>query len=251
MLKTRVIPTLLLRDGGLVKTTGFKDAKYVGDPINAIKIFNDKEVDELILLDITATTAGKGPAFATIADIAGECFMPVAYGGGITSVDQIRRIFGIGVEKVVINSAAIADPNLIAAAAKDFGSQAVVVSIDVKRNLFGRHEVRSHAGTRGTKLDLLDWVRTVQDLGAGEVMLTSIERDGSMRGYDLELIRKVSGAVGIPLIAAGGAGKAADFGEAVAHGADAVAAGAMFVFHGPHRAVLITYPSRAELKAVI
>ena len=250
MLKTRVIPSLLLRDGGLVKTTGFRDPKYVGDPINAIRIFNDKEVDELILLDITATTASKGPAFNTIADIAGECFMPVAYGGGITSLEQMRRILGIGIEKVVINSAAIENPDLIATSARELGSQAIVVSIDVKKTLFGRYEVRSHSGTKGTGLDPAEWARKVQDLGAGEIMLTSIERDGTMRGYDLDLIGKVSDATNVPLIAAGGAGRLADFGAAVANGADAVAAGAMFVFHGPHRAVLITYPSRADLKAV-
>ena len=251
MLKTRVIPTLLLRGAGLVKTTGFRDPKYVGDPINAIKIFNDKEVDELILLDITATNAAKGPAFDTIADIAGECFMPVAYGGGISTVEQIRRILGIGIEKVVINSAAIANPDLIGTAAREFGSQAVVVSIDVKKTLLGRYEVRSHSGTKGTGLDPAAWARQVQDLCAGEIMLTSIERDGTMRGYDLDLIGKVSEAANVPLIAAGGAGKIADFSAAVAKGADAVAAGAMFVFHGPHRAVLITYPSRADLKTVL
>nr|WP_295885539.1 AglZ/HisF2 family acetamidino modification protein [uncultured Devosia sp.] len=251
MLKTRVIPTLLLRGEGLVKTTGFRDPKYVGDPINAIKIFNDKEVDELILLDITATNAAKGPAFDTIADIAGECFMPVAYGGGISTVEQIRRILGIGIEKVVINSAAIKNPDLIATAAREFGNQAVVVSIDVKKTLLGRYEVRSHSGTKGTGLDPAVWARQVQDLGAGEIMLTSIERDGTMRGYDLDLVRKVSQATNVPLIAAGGAGKITDFGAAVASGADAVAAGAMFVFHGPHRAVLITYPARADLKAVV
>lgn len=251
MLKARVIPTLLLRGEGLVKTIGFRNPTYVGDPINAIKIFNDKEVDELILLDITATTANKGPAFDTIADIAGECFMPVAYGGGISTVEQIRRILAIGIEKVVINSAAIANPDLVAAAAREFGSQAVVVSIDVKKTLLGRYEVRSHAGTKGTGLDPAQWAKTVQDKGAGEIMLTSIERDGTMRGYDLDLIHKVSSAINIPLIAAGGAGKPSDFGLAVAQGADALAAGAMFVFHGPHRAVLITYPSQADLKAAM
>jgi cyclase len=175
----------------------------------------------------------------------------VAYGGGISTVEQIRRILGIGIEKVVINSAAIQNPDLIATAAREFGSQAVLVSIDVKKNLLGRYEVRSHAGTRATKLDPVTWARQVQDMGAGEIMLTSIERDGTMRGYDLDLISKVSAATNVPLIAAGGAGKIADFGAAVANGADAVAAGAMFVFHGPHRAVLITYPSRADLKTVL
>lgn len=250
MLETRVIPTLLLRGEGLVKTTAFRDPKYVGDPINAIKIFNDKEVDELILLDITATTAGNGPAFDTIADIAGECFMPVAYGGGISSVEQMRRILGIGIEKVIINSAAIANPDIIAMAAREFGSQAVAVSIDVRKTLFGRYEVRSHCGTRGTGLNPVDWARKAQDMGAGEIMLTSIERDGTMEGYDLELIAKVGAAINIPLIASGGAGSIADFSAAVSNGADAMAAGAMFVFHGPHRAVLITYPSRDHLRAL-
>lgn len=251
MLRTRVIPTLLLRGEGLVKTIGFRDSKYVGDPINAIKIFNDKEVDELILLDITATTEAKGPAFNTITDIAGECFMPVAYGGGISTIEQMHRILGIGIEKVVINSAAIDNPNLIATAAREFGSQAVVVSIDVKKTFFGRYEVHTHSGTKGTGINPVEWARKMQDMGAGEIMLTAIERDGTMHGYDLELISKVSGTTNIPLIAAGGAGKITDFSAAVASGANAVAAGAMFVFHGPHRAVLITYPSRIELKAVI
>jgi cyclase len=252
MLKTRVIPTLLLRGAGLVKTTGFRNPVYVGDPINAIRIFNEKEVDELVLLDITASRTGKGPAFATIENIASECFMPVAYGGGITAVEQIRKILSAGVEKVVVNTAALQDPKLVGDAVREFGSQAVVVSIDVKRKLLGRSEVYGDGGTKPSGHDPVVFARQMQDRGAGEILLTAIDRDGTMKGYDLELVQKVTSAVGIPVIASGGAGTIADFGIASKQaGAAAVAAGAMFVFHGPHRAVLITYPSHAELSAVL
>jgi cyclase len=252
MLKTRVIPTLLLRGAGLVKTTGFRNPVYVGDPINAIRIFNEKEVDELVLLDITASRTGKGPAFSTIENISSECFMPVAYGGGITAVEQIRKILGAGIEKVVVNAAALLNPQLVRDAVREFGSQAIVVSIDVKRKLLGRYEVYGDGGTKSTGHEPAAYARQMEDLGAGEVLLTAIDRDGTMKGYDIELVAKVTSAVGIPVIASGGAGTIADFGVASKRaGAAAVAAGAMFVFHGPHRAVLITYPSHAELSAVL
>jgi len=251
MLKTRVIPCLLLKGSGLVKTQRFKDPKYVGDPINAIRIFNDKEVDELLLLDITATRENKGPAFDTIRDIASECFMPVAYGGGIRSMDDIRRILKAGIEKVVLNTAAIENPELVRQAADEFGSQAVVVSIDAKRKLLGRYEVFARGGTQATGLHPVDQAQKMEQCGAGEIFLTAIDRDGTMDGYDLELVSRVASKVHVPVIAAGGAGKVADFGEAVRQGASAVAAGAMFVFHGPHRAVLITYPGRAELERAL
>lgn len=252
MLRTRVIPTLLLRGSGLVKTQKFRDPKYVGDPINAIKIFNDKEVDELILLDIAASREGRGPAFSTIEDIASECFMPVAYGGGITTVDEIRRILKTGVEKVVINTAALANPQLVLAAAREFGSQAVIASIDVKRRLLGRYEVYADGGTKATGRDPVEWAKEMESSGAGEIVLNAIERDGTMKGYDIDLLSRVAAAVQVPVIASGGAGSVADFGQAVKEaGVAAVAAGAMFVFHGPHRAVLITYPSQAELSAAL
>jgi cyclase len=252
MLKTRVIPTLLLRGAGLVKTTGFRNPVYVGDPINAIRIFNEKEVDELVLLDITASRTGKGPAFSTIENIASECFMPVAYGGGITAVEQIRKILGAGIEKVVVNAAALLNPQLVRDAVREFGSQAIVVSIDVKRKLLGRYEVYGDGGTKSTGHEPAAYARLMEDFGAGEILLTAIDRDGTMKGYDIELVAKVTSAVGIPVIASGGAGTIADFGVASKRaGAAAVAAGAMFVFHGPHRAVLITYPSHAELSAVL
>jgi cyclase len=252
MLKTRVIPTLLLRGAGLVKTRAFKDPRYVGDPINAVRIFNDKEVDELLLLDITATREGREPPFAMISDVASECFMPLAYGGGIVSVEQARRIMKLGVEKVVLNSVAWNKPEILREASREFGAQAVVVSMDVRRKIFGRYEVFVENGSRGTGQEPADYARRMQDLGAGEILLNAIDRDGTMRGYDLELIASVAAAVRVPLIAAGGAGKVDDFAAAVRDGgADAVAAGAMFVFHGPHRAVLITYPPHAELERLL
>jgi cyclase len=252
MLKTRVIPCLLLRGAGLVKTVRFKDAKYVGDPINAIKIFNDKEVDELVLLDIAASREGRGPAFEKIAEVAGECFMPLAYGGGIRTVDDARRILKLGVEKVVFNSTAWREPAVLRDAAREFGAQAVVASVDVRRKLFGRYEVVVDNGSKGTGVEPLDYVRRIEDTGVGEILLNATDRDGTMQGYDIELLSRVTSAVKVPVVALGGAGSVDHMREAVkAGGASAVAAGAMFVFHGKHRAVLITYPSRAELEAAL
>jgi cyclase len=248
MLKTRVIPCLLLRGAGLVKTTRFRDPKYVGDPINAIRIFNDKEVDELVLLDISASREGRGPSFTVIEEVASECFMPLAYGGGIRTVDEARRILKLGVEKVIFNTTAWLSPQVLKDASREFGAQAIVASMDVRRKLLGREEVVVEAGTRGTGIDPVAYARRMQDAGAGEILLTSVDRDGTLSGYDLDLVGKITSAVGIPVIASGGAASVRDFIAATARGATAVAAGAMFVFHGPHRAVLITYPPRAELE---
>jgi cyclase len=251
MLKTRVIPTLLLRGAGLVKTNRFSDPKYVGDPVNAIRIFNDKEVDELMLLDINATREGREPPFSIIEEVASECFMPLAYGGGIRTVEHVRRILKLGVEKVVFNSAAWRNPEVLTEASRRFGAQAIVASIDVRRKMFGRYEVYVENGHTATGVDPVEYARRMESCGAGEILLGSIDRDGLMQGYDIELISRVSRAVGVPVIASGGAGSVADFKAAVAGGADAVAAGAMFVFHGPRRAVLITYPNRRELEAAL
>ncbi len=248
MLRTRVIPCLLLRGAGLVKTTRFKDPKYVGDPINAIRIFNDKEVDELMLLEITASRDGRGPSFSIIEEVASECFMPLAYGGGIRNLEDARRVLKLGVEKVIFNTAALRQPEVLRTASREFGAQAVVVSIDVRRKLFGRYEVYGEGGSKATGLDPVECAKRMQDCGAGEIFLTAIDRDGTMQGYDTELIASVARSVSVPVIASGGAGSVSDFVAAVKSGADAVAAGAMFVFHGPHRAVLITYPSRVELE---
>jgi cyclase len=247
LLIPRVIPCLLLRGTGLVKTVRFADPKYVGDIINAVRIFNDKEVDELIVLDIEAH-AGRGRIqWDLVGKTAGEAFMPMCYGGGVTSVDEIKRLFKAGIEKVSINTAAHEDPRLVESAAKAFGSQSIVAGIDVRKNFLGRYVVVSHGGERKRTADVVQWARTVERAGAGEILLTSVDRDGTQAGYDLDLVRQVTSAVRIPVIACGGAGKVEHFAEAIERGASAVAAGSMFVFHGPHRAVLITYPERSVL----
>jgi cyclase len=250
MLITRVIPTLLLKHGGLVKTTKFSKPVYIGDPINAIKIFNTKEVDELVILDISASREGRPPAFDTISNITAECFMPLAYGGGIRSVEDIRAILKQGVEKVVLNHAALVTPQLVRDAANEFGSQAIIVSIDVKKTLFGGYQVFSASGARIREKDPVKWARQLEELGAGEIYLTSVDHEGTMKGYNLDLIETVCAAVSVPVIASGGAGNITDFVDAKKRGASAVAAGAMFVFQGPHKAVLITYPSRSEIDRV-
>lgn len=249
-MRSRVIPCLLLSEGGLVKTVKFDQPRYVGDPINAVRIFNEKEVDELIFLDISAVRRRQAPDLRLIADIASEAFMPFAYGGGVENVDQVKALVGVGVEKVVINSAAVDDPTLVRRSADVVGTSSVVVSIDVRRSIFGKYEVVSHGGARRTGKDPVAWAQESQTLGAGELVITAVDRDGTMRGYDLELVGQVARAVDIPVIANGGAGKLADFADAVSvAGASAVAAGSMFVFHGRHRAVLITYPEPAALDA--
>ncbi len=252
MLRTRVIPCLLLKNLGLVKTIKFKDPKYIGDPINAVKIFNEKEVDELIFLDIIATVENKTPQMELISRIAGECFMPLTYGGGIRRLEDIKELFGLGIEKVAINSNAVENPNLIRNAVDYFGGQSIVVSIDVKKNSFGTYEVFTHGGTKGTNLDPVNFAIQMEEMGAGEILLNSVDNDGTMEGYDIALIKNVSESVGVPVIACGGAGKIDDFANAVNQGkASAVAAGSLFVFHGIHRAVLINFPTQEELKQLI
>ena len=213
-----------------------------------MRLFNEKEADELLILDIMATPAGRPPNFDLLHDLAGECFMPVAYGGGIRSMDDMRRLFKAGFEKVGLNTEAVRNPQLIKDASQEFGSQSVIVSIDVRRKMFGRYEVFVNGGRQGTGLDPVAIAKRATDLGAGEILLNSIDRDGSMEGYDLELIRKVADAIPVPLVACGGAGSLRDFRDAIQQGgASAVAAGSFFVFMGKHRAVLITYPSQDDL----
>lgn len=248
MNKTRVIPVLLLRGKGLVKTVKFKDPKYIGDPINSVRIFNEKEVDELVFVDITATPEGRGPDFDLLADIAGEAFMPMAYGGGITTLEQVQRIFALGFEKVVIDTAAYTAPQLIRDAVAIYGSQSIVGCVDVRRTLLGRYELSSHAGKTRQPLGLKEHVVELERLGVGEIIVNAVDRDGTQSGYDLKLIREVSSAVSVPVVACGGASGIDDFVAAVHEGgASAVAAGSLFVFVGPHRAVLINYPARTEL----
>jgi len=250
MLKHRVIPSLLLTNGRLVKTLKFANPKYVGDPVNAIRIFNDKEVDEIIVLDITASRERREPDYAMIERFAGECFMPLCYGGGIRTVEQAKRLSSLGVEKVCLQSAAYDDPSLVTRIADHVGSQSVAVSVDIKRNWHGRPLIYRAASRSTVGAPWLPFLERMVAAGAGEIVLNAVDRDGTMEGVDLELIRAASHAVGVPLIAVGGVGSLADIRAAVDAGASAVAAGAFFVFHGPHRAVLITYPRYHELEAL-
>lgn len=247
-MRTRVIPVLLLKNGGLYKTTKFRDPRYIGDPINSVRIFNEKEVDELAFIDISATPAGNGPDFDVIEQIAGEAFMPMAYGGGISTFEQVERVLGLGFEKVIFNTACFDYPTLLTRTASVYGAQAVLACVDVKRTMFGRYEMFTHSGTRKRPGSLVEHIEALQSAGAGEICVNSIDRDGTMDGYDLELIRTVSSASSVPVIALGGAGSIADLQAAVTSGgASAVAAGSMFVYKGVHRAVLINYPERSEL----
>jgi cyclase len=249
--KARLIPCLLLGDQGCVKTIRFREPTYLGDPINIVRIFNDREVDELVVLDITATPQGRGPRLDLLSDLASECFIPLCYGGGVRSLDDMRKLFAPGVEKVALNSRAAAEPSLVSEAAAAFGSSSVVVAIDVRKNLFGRQKVFTHGGRKGTGRDPVAYAREMAERGAGEIFLNSVDRDGTMEGYDLELIAAVSSAVGIPIIACGGAGRLDHVAGALRAGATAVAAGSLFCFAGPHRAVLISYPERAEIDTLL
>jgi cyclase len=251
VLKTRVMPCLLLRNRGLVKTVAFKDPSYVGDPINTVRIYNEKEVDELILLDITATPTKKPPNHALISEIASECFMPLTYGGGIRSLEDASALFGVGAEKVAVNTAARESPRLIHEIADAFGSQSVVASIDVKRTLLGAYEVYVAGGRTRTHVDPVRYAQDMEKAGAGEILLTAIDRDGTMEGYDLALIQSVTRSVSIPVIACGGAGTVNDFALAKRAGASAVAAGSMVVFQGKNRSVLINFPSKRVLKEAL
>lgn len=232
---------------GLVKTVRFKNPKYVGDPINAVKIFNEKEIDEIIILDITTTSEKRPPDIKMINEIAGEAFMPLGYWGGITNIDEMKKIFHCGVEKVVINSAAAENPRFIGEAAKLFGSQSIVVSIDVKNNILGKYSVYTHSGEKKIIINPIEFAKTVEGLSVGEIFLNSIDRDGTYLGYDFDLIGAVCQSVSIPVIVCGGARNTDDFQLAMQQGASAVAAGSIFIFQGRHRAVLINFPSEDEL----
>lgn len=248
MLYKRIIPCLLVQNSGLVKTVKFKNANYIGDPINAVKIFNDKEVDELVFLDIESSKKNTPINFNFLKKIAEECFMPLCYGGGIKSIDDIKKLFTIGFEKVSINSNAFYNPSLISEAAKIFGSQSIVVSVDVKKNLWGKYSVYIDGGKTNTKVNPIEYIKKMELLGAGEIFLNYINNDGKMEGYNLELINEVSNNVNIPVIACGGAGEMEDFVQAINNGASAVAAGSYFVYYGINKAVLINYPDRDEIK---
>ena len=247
----RVIPCLLIEDEGMVKTIKFKDPTYLGDAINIINLFNRFEVDEIVLLDIRATQRRQPPPFALIERLASECWVPLAYGGGIRTFDDIRTILRIGVEKVVLGKVAADDPQIIVKAAESFGSQAVVVSVDTRPRSGGRYEVFAESGTRSLKTDPVTYAQRVEGLGAGEIFLNAIHRDGVMDGFDLALIKSVTEAVRIPVIACGGASTRADIPLPVKlAGAAAVAAGSIFVYRGRERGVLVNFPERAQLESL-
>jgi cyclase len=228
---------------------GFRKPVYLGDPINVVRIFNEREVDELILLDIDACREGRGPRFAQLADLASECFMPLCYGGGVRSLEDIERLFAIGIEKVSINTQAVLNPGLVEGAVRRFGSQSIVASVDVRKGFFGRRRVVTCGGRSAHALDPVAHARAMEDRGAGEVLLNSVDRDGSMRGYDLALVREVAAAVRVPVVALGGAGCLADAGRVLRAGAAAAAAGSLFCFAGPGPGVLINYPARRDIDA--
>jgi len=253
MLHPRIIPCLLVHNKGLVKTTKFKDHKYVGDPINAVKIFNEKEVDELIVLDIDATAEGREPDYKMIENLAVECRMPFCYGGGIKTVGQAHRIFSLGVEKIAISSSAIENPAIVTSMAERVGRQSVVVVLDVKKKkLSSKYGLWTHNGSRNTGKNPADFAAEMEKMGAGEIVINSIDNDGVMKGYDLQLLQKVRDSLSIPMTVLGGAGTLEDIGNVIhKHGIIGAAAGSLFVFKGKYRAVLISYPGKAEKGTLI
>jgi cyclase len=252
MLAPRIIPCLLVHNKGLVKTVKFKDAKYVGDPINAVKIFNEKESDELMVLDIDATVQNREPDYKMIENLATECRMPLCYGGGIKTVEQATRIFNLGVEKIAISSAAVENPKLLSDIAKEVGNQSVVVVIDVKKKMFGGYDVYTHNGTKKTKIDLEKFISELQSLGVGEIVMNSIDNDGIMNGYDLSLIEKIKPLIEVPMTVLGGAGSLNDIKTLIEKfGIIGCASGSLFVFKGKYRAVLINYPKSLEKQQLI
>jgi cyclase len=252
MLRPRIIPCLLIQNKGLVKTQKFKDAKYVGDPINAVRIFNEKEVDEIMIIDIDATVYNREPDYKMIENIAAECRMPLCYGGGIKTVEQAQKIFSLGVEKVAISSQAVNSPSLIREIGRRVGKQSIVVVIDVKLSKSGKYEIWTHNATKNSKKDAIAFAKEVEELGAGEVIINSIDQDGVMKGYDLELVNKIRSAISIPLTVLGGAGSMKDIGTLIEkHGIIGAAAGSLFVFKGIFRAVLISYPNRETKSELI
>jgi len=253
MLYPRIIPCLLVHDKGLVKTVNFKHPKYVGDPINAVKIFNEKEVDEIMVIDIDASCEKREPDYVMIARLAAECRMPLCYGGGVTTSDQIRRIIQLGVEKVSISAAAISNPGLVTEAANKVGNQSVVVVMDVKKKLLsGKYEVYTHNGQKASGKNPLDLAIQMENSGAGELVINSIDHDGLMKGYDFDLVDKIRNAIKIPLTVLGGVGSLDDIGRLISkYGSIGAAAGSLFVFKGIYKAVLINYPNRQEKEKLI
>jgi len=252
MFLPRIIPVLLLKDKGLVKTVKFKKPRYIGDPINAVKIFNDLKADELIFLDITASKENRCLSTEIIKDIGDEAFMPFGVGGGISKVEQIEQLLKAGAEKAIINTQAVKNPQLIEEATKIFGSQSIVVSIDIKKSLFGKYQVWINDGSENTKKNPVELAKQAEEFGAGEIIINSIDFDGMMTGYDIKLLKSIANEVTVPVVACGGAGNLEHLKKAYYEGnAHALAAGSLFVFHGSRRAVLINYPSKIEIRQIL
>lgn len=247
MLRPRIIPSLLIHENGLVKTVNFKNPKYVGDPINAVKIFNEKAVDELAIFDIDATVLGKEPNYSLIERLASQSMMPLCYGGGVKTVEQAQRIFSLGIEKIALSSAVLQNQKLITEISDRVGAQSVIVVLDVKKKLLGGYEVYTHNGKKATGINPFKFVEEAQKLGAGEIVINSIDKDGVMKGYDMDLIAKVREKISLPMTVLGGAGSLQDIEKVIdVHGVIGVAAGSLFVFKGPYKAVLISYPTQLE-----
>jgi len=252
MIYTRVIPCLLLENQSLVKTVNFKKPAYIGDSINTARIFNELEVDELVLLDIAASNNKRKPDFKILADLANECFMPLAYGGGINNFEDAKKIFQVGIEKIIINSYVFENPQFITRLAEHFGNQAIVASIDVKKNMFGKYQVFSNSGIKKQKVDPVLWAQELERLGAGEILLTAIHQEGTWKGFDIDIIKKISNAVSIPVIANGGASCLEDIERAIKDGyASAVSLGSMVVYQKKGMGVLVNFPDRKKLKKIL
>jgi len=252
MLRTRIIPCLQLIDQSLVKTVQFGKHKYIGDPINTVHIFNELEVDELCFLDIRATIEKRPPNFKILSEIANECFMPLSYGGGVKDADTARQILTIGFEKIVLNTAAFQNPELITQIADYSGNQSIIGSIDVKKNIWGKYIVYTHDGTNKTDLDPIEWSQKLESLGVGEILITSMNNDGTWKGFDVEIIKKITDAVSVPVIANGGAGCIEDIGKVVREGnASAVALGSMVVYQKKDMGVLVNFPDKNELEKIL
>jgi cyclase len=247
MLRPRIIPSLLVQDNGLVKTVNFRNPKYVGDPINAVRIFNDKGVDELVIFDIDATVLRKEPNYSLIERLASQSMMPLCYGGGVKTVEQAQRIFSLGIEKIALSSAVLDNPLLIKEISERVGSQSVIVVLDVTKKLLGGYEIFTHNGKKATGINPIIFAEKAQRLGAGEIVINSIDKDGLMKGYDLDLIDKVRDKITVPMTVLGGAGSLEDIEKVIdKHGVIGVAAGSLFVFKGPYKAVLINYPTQLQ-----
>ena len=249
-LRPRIIPVLLLHKNGVYKTKQFKNPTYIGDPLNIVRIFNDKEVDELLLLDIDASTSGRDPDYKRIYDITGEAFMPIAYGGGIHKLEQVNALFSTGIEKVVLNSVLLNNLNIVENLVATYGSQSIVANIDYKRTFFNTN-VYFFSGKQKSHYHPLDWAEKLAACGVGEIILNNFSREGMGNGYDLDMLKKITERVNIPVVISGGASTLKDLNSARNQGASGMAAGSMFVFKQPHRAVLINYPSDTEIEKMI